>query len=116
MNHNKSEIMRAAWELYRTGRFKSFSYALRNVWFDSKCVVSARLNGLITYSEVNIGDTLTFEYGDHDNWVTGTVESIQAFDRIPGYYVIKCGQYIEICVRMNDTVKRVAVAKNIKAA
>jgi hypothetical protein len=109
MKYNKSEIMKAAWAYYRTGNYRNFSLALSKAWREARKVAADRLKGMITFAEVNIGDTLTFEYGDHGNTVTRTVTAISE-STLAGYTLINCGEHIEICVRMNDTVMRVAEA------
>lgn len=109
MKHNKSEIMKAAWANYRTGRYRNFSFALMHAWSDAKKVAIARENGLTTFGDIRVGDTITFEYGDYDNHVTFTVKYITEA-ALPGFYLFGFEAGHEICVRMIDIVKLVAKA------
>lgn len=74
--YNKSEIMKNAWSLYRTGRYETFADALGQSWREAKRERTNRENGMVKAEELSVGDTITIEYGDYDNWTTCTITEI----------------------------------------
>ena len=104
--YNKSEIMKRAWELYRTAKRNekttwflgemvvfnkaSFSVSLKEAWATAKHEIKveqeASANGMVRASKLQAGDIITIEYGDYNNFVTCTVESVEVAFEYSRYF------------------------------
>jgi hypothetical protein len=83
--YNKSEIMKNAWELYRVRKeiklrmyetATTFADALKETWATAKVKAQKAAQGCINITELNIGDEISIEYGDYNNFVICTVTSV----------------------------------------
>jgi len=116
MTYNKSEIMKKAWVLFRTGNYSKFSHTLEQAWREAKKVAEARANGAVTASELNVGDTIAISsYGGYADNSFKTV--ITAIEVLRDNIVIYFGENNNnICKKPSDMIKRVAQAATIAVA
>lgn len=116
MTYNKSEIMKKAWNLYRTGRYSSFADALRQSWSIAKAAVAAQKKiGWVKPQTLTVGDTIKVETltGSMKSKVIVSIEAASL--GFAGTTFILEDNSIK-CFGNYSVVERVAVATQQRAA